>query len=176
MKSRRVFSTRSVSVRSRSTATAPPPGIGAAVTSKVRPGNDGPGPGGKYFSRFTRSPHRSQEIRIANGLDQGRILAGVLRNQFVHGLVGPLHAIIGADGDDGVLHAVEQGLELALAGLQCGKTFFQMAGGFVERGGHLSDFVAGSFLDARGQVSGGDAVGKPHDALQAAGRGLSGDG
>src|SRR3984885_11202156 len=38
MKSRGVFSTRSVSVRSRSTATAPPPGKGAAVTSKARPG------------------------------------------------------------------------------------------------------------------------------------------
>ena len=37
MKSRRLFSMRSVSVRSRSTATAPPPGMGAAVTSKVRP-------------------------------------------------------------------------------------------------------------------------------------------
>src|ERR1700722_18004632 len=37
MKSRRVFSMRSVSVRSRSTATTPPPGMGAAVMSKVRP-------------------------------------------------------------------------------------------------------------------------------------------
>ena len=95
-------------------------------------GNDGCSPGSKYLSRFTRAPHRGQEIRIANGLDQGRILAGVLGNQFVHGLVCPLHAIIRADRDDGVLHAVEQGFELALAGLQRGEAFFQMAGGLVE--------------------------------------------
>ena len=38
IKSRRVFSTRSVSVRSRSTATTPPSGNGAAVTSNARPG------------------------------------------------------------------------------------------------------------------------------------------
>src|SRR5579872_6545789 len=37
MKSRRVFSTRSTSVRSWSTTTAPPPGRGAAITSKLRP-------------------------------------------------------------------------------------------------------------------------------------------
>jgi hypothetical protein len=37
MKSRRVFSTRSISVWSCNTATAPPPGMGAAVTSKTRP-------------------------------------------------------------------------------------------------------------------------------------------
>ncbi len=94
-------------------------------------GDDGRGPGSKHFSRFTRAPHRSQEIRIANRLHQRCVLAGVLRNQFVHGLVGPLHAIVRPDRDDGVLHAVEQRLELALAVLQRGKAFFEMAGGLV---------------------------------------------
>jgi len=39
IKSRRVFSARSTLVTSCSTATAPPPGVGAALTSKIRPGN-----------------------------------------------------------------------------------------------------------------------------------------
>ena len=120
------------------------------------------------LARLAGSAHRSQEIRIANGLDQGRVLAGALRHQPVHGLVGPLHAIIGADRDDGVLHAVEQGFELVLTGLQGGETFLQMARGFVERGGNLSDFIAGRFRDARRQVAGGDAVGELHDAVQPA--------
>ncbi len=102
---------------------------------------DGCGPRGKHLACFTCVPHRGQEIGIANGLDQRSVLARVLRDQFVHGLVRPLHAIVGADGDDGILHAVEQGFELALAGLQSGETFFQMAGGLVQRGGDLSDFV-----------------------------------
>ena len=123
-------------------------------------GNDGRSPGSKHSARLARSSHRSQEIRIANGLHQGGIFARALRNQFVHGLVGPLHAIIGTDRDDGVLHAVEQGFELMLAGLQRGKAFFQMAGGLVERGGNLADFVLRSFLDARRQVSGSDPVGE----------------
>jgi len=46
----------------------------------------------------------------------------------VHGLIGPLHEAIGTDGDDRVLHAVEQGFELALAGLDGGETFFDAAG------------------------------------------------
>ena len=91
--------------------------------------NNGCGPRGKYLSIFTRPAHSGQEIGIANGLHQQRILTGSLRNQFVHGLVRPLHAVVGTDRDDGVLHAVEQGFQLALAGLQRGETFLQMAGG-----------------------------------------------
>jgi len=36
-------------------------------------------------------------------------------------LIGPLHEAIGTDGDDRVLHAVEPGFELALAGLDGGE-------------------------------------------------------
>ena len=76
--------------------------------------------------------NRRQEIGIADRLHQERILAGVLRHKPVHCLVRPLHAMVGADRDDSILHAVEQGFQLTLAGLQSCKAFLQMAGSLIE--------------------------------------------
>src|SRR3954471_23624824 len=90
----------------------------------------------------------------------------MLWDQLIHTLVGPLHAIIRADCDDGVLHAVKQSLKLVLAGLQRSETFLQVAGGFVERGSDLPDLISRRFLDARGQVTGSNLIGKLHDAMQ----------
>ncbi len=128
---------------------------------------NGRSPGAVHLAQFACLTYRGQEIRIANRLHQGRIFARVLGDQFVHGLVRPLHPIIGTHGDDGVLHAVEQGFELMLAGLQSDEAFLQMAGGLVQGGGHLADFISGFFVDARGQVSASDATGELHDVLQA---------
>jgi len=86
----------------------------------------------------------------------------------VHGLIGPLHEAIGTDGDDRVLHAVEQGFELALAGLDGGETFF-------ERRAVLSMAPATRpisswrrFLDASLEIALGNAGGDIDDAFEAA--------
>ena len=168
MKSRRVFSTRSVSVRSRSTATAPPSGRGAAVTSKARPGTIGCGARGLDLFRRGGGFDGGEEIGIADGFNDRSIEASVLRDEAVHGLVGPLHEAVGTDGDDGVLHAVEQGFELALAGAHGGKTAFDLAGGFVDGGGDAADFVEGRVVDAGAQVALLDAGGDIDDAFEAA--------
>ena len=99
-----------------------------------------------------------------------------MRNEAVHGLVGPLHEAVGADGDDGVLHAVEQGFELALAGADGGKTFFDAAGGFIDGGGDAADFILRSFVDAGLEIAFGDAGGDFDDAFEAAGGPIGGDG
>ncbi len=101
--------------------------------------------------------------------------AGALRDQAVHGLVGPLHEAVGADGDDGVLHAVEQGFELALAGADGGETLFDAAGGFIDGAGDAADFVLRSFQDAGLKVAFGDAGGDIDDALKAASAPIGGD-
>ena len=75
--------------------------------------------------------------------------------------------MVGADGDDGILHAVEQGFQLTLAGLQGREAFLQMAGSLIERTGHLANFISGFFVDARRQVAVGDAVGELHNLAQA---------
>jgi hypothetical protein len=92
----------------------------------------------------------------------------VLADEAVHGLIGPLHQAVGADGYDGVLHAVEQGLELALAGADSSKTFFHLAGGFVDGGGDTSDFVEGTIIDAGAKISFFDAGGDVDNALETA--------
>ena len=69
IKSRRVFSMRSVSVKSRSTATAPPPGMGAAVTSKVRPARDGVRARGGDHMVAGGLLNGGQKIRIANAVN-----------------------------------------------------------------------------------------------------------
>ena len=114
-------------------------GGGSHVEGTAR--HDGRGPGGEHLPGLTRITYRGQEVGVANSVDKGCVLASAMGNQFVHGLVRPLHAIIRIDGDDGILHAVEQGFELTLAGLQSGEVFFQMARGFVERCGDLADFI-----------------------------------
>src|SRR3979411_2893630 len=141
IKSRRGFSTRSVSVKSRRTATAPPPGMGAAVTSKVRAGtmevargvttlrgtptprppaprqgggghsesarrNKGRGSSRHHLAGHASPAHRTQEIGIPHRLDDGSIQPSALRNQTVHTLVGPLYALVRAEGGDGIRHSV----------------------------------------------------------------------
>src|SRR5271166_1158579 len=175
MKSRRVFSTRSVSVRSRSTATAPPPGKGGGHVEGAA-GNDGSGARGLDLVGGRGFLDAGEEIRIADGFDDGLLQPGTLRNQTIHGAVGPLHQAIVADGDDGVLHAVEQGFELALAGDDSGEAVFNAAGSFVDGSGDAADFVLRMFEDARLKIAIGDASGNVDDALETAGRPLGGDG
>ncbi len=107
-------------------------------------------------------------MRVADSLDDRGVEPGTLRDQTVHAAIGPLHPAIGVDGDDGILHGVEQGFELVLAGLDGEKTRFQLAGGLVEGHGDLADLVERGGGDAGGQIAGGYLLGKRHDALQAA--------
>ena len=83
-------------------------------------------------------------------------------------LIGPLHEAVGADGDDRVLHAVEQGFELALAGADGGETLFDAAGSLIDGAGDAADFIRRSFQDAGLKVALGDAGGDVDDALEAA--------
>src|SRR5580658_5429025 len=69
--------------------------------------NNGSGSCGEHLSGFAGSAYGAQEIRIAHGFNDGSIQPGALRNQAIHTLIGPLHAVVGTNGDHGVLHAVE---------------------------------------------------------------------
>src|ERR1700685_905542 len=60
-----------------------------------------------HLTGHAGSPHRTQEIRVANPLNDGNIQPRTLWNQAVHPLISPLHTLVGADCDDGVLHAIE---------------------------------------------------------------------
>ncbi len=102
--------------------------------------------------------------------------ASALGNEAIHGLVGPLDEAVGADGDHGVLHAVEQGFELALTGADGGKTFFDAAGGDIDGSGDAADFVLRSFLDASLEVAFGDTGGDINDPFEAASAPTGGDG
>ena len=75
----------------------------------------------------------------------------------------------GIDGDDGFLHGVEEGGELALLVLEGAEGVLQAAGGGIEGAGDFADFVAAVLLDAGGEIAGGDAAGEIDDAAQAAG-------
>jgi hypothetical protein len=102
--------------------------------------------------------------------------ARALGDEAVHGLIGPLHEAVGADGDDGVLHAVEQGFELALAGADGGETFFHAAGGNVNGRGDATDFVLRSFLNASLKIAFGDTGGDVDDAFETASAPVGSDG
>ena len=89
-------------------------------------------------------------------------------NQAVHRLIGPLHQPIGADGNNRVLHAVEQGFQLALAGLHGGKTLFDATGRLIDGSGNPADFVLRRFEDAGLEIAFGNAGSNIDDAFQAA--------
>src|ERR1019366_4726425 len=110
MKSRRLFSMRSVSVRSRSTATAPPPSNGVRAR----------GPDDLVARRIL---NRGEKVRVADAVDQRRIQAQGTKQQTVHAPIGPLDAPLDIDRDHRVLHAVEKSFQLALAGLNASVTF-----------------------------------------------------
>ena len=135
-------------------------------------GQDRTGSAGAHSSFFARGPQGAEKIGIADRFLDRCIPPGSLGNQPVHGLIGPLHALVLADGDDRVLHAVQQSLQPVLAGAQSGKAFLELVGGFVERGGDLSDFVVVVFRNARPQIAGSNLARKLHDALQPPGRRL----
>ena len=111
-------------------------------------GDDGSGAGGFDFAGGGGFLDGGEEVGIADGFDDGLMQASALRNEAIHGLIGPLHEAVGADGDDGVLHAVEQGFELALAGADGGETLFDAAGGFIDGAGDAADLVLRGLEDA----------------------------
>jgi len=126
----------------------------------------------EHLLHHTGSAHRTQEIGIADGLNDRRVQAGALRNQAVHALVGPLYAFIRPDRDDSILHAVQQGFKLALAVSQGREVVFHVARRLVEGGRDVPNFIPRTFGDARGKLAAGDFVGKVHDPLQPARREL----
>src|SRR6202050_1488181 len=138
-------------------------------------GNDRGGACGFDFTCDRSFLDGCEEIGIANGFDNGLVQARALRNQAIHRLVGPLHQAIGADGDNGVLHAVEQSFELALAGTDCGETFFDAAGCAIDGSGDPADFILGSFADTGLQIAFGDTGSDIDYALEAASRPIRGD-
>ena len=99
------------------TATAPPPGMGETLTSKMRPGSS-------EVERRTQTTRSSSAMRTHSRTSGSRMVwtsawptrtapvtddAG---DELLHVLVGPLDASGLVHGDDGVLHAVDHGLEL----------------------------------------------------------------
>ena len=170
MKSRRVFSTRSVSVRSRSTATAPPPGIGAAVTSNVRPGRTE-----CARAEVNRLPSLAP-CRASRNPDHAPIPllapadADVLWDKPFHASICPLHLPVRSDRDHRVLHGIEKRFELALALLHGRETVFQAPRRFVESGRNLPDLIRRIRRDACAQIPGRHAFRKRQDSPQASGR------
>ena len=80
-------------------------------------------------------------MRIADSFDHGRVQARAAGDKSLHPAVGPLHAAVGIHGDDGILHGVEKGLELTLAGLDGDETLFDLASGLIEGSGNLADLI-----------------------------------
>jgi uncharacterized protein YgbK (DUF1537 family) len=107
-----------------------------------------------------------QKVRVADAVDQRGIQARRALEQAGHAAIGPLHPAIGANGNDRILHAVEEGLEFALAGLHAGEAFLNLARGHVESGRHLADLIGGGGSDSGGEVARSDAFGKGHDTSQ----------
>ena len=107
-----------------------------------------------------------EKIGIAHAINQRRVQPGRAKQKTVHAAIRPLHTPIGADGDHGVLHAVEERLELILAGLHADKVFFDAPRRAVECSGNLPDFIYRSGGDSGSKVAGGDALGETHDALR----------
>ena len=124
------------------------------------------------FTFFVRggSFDGGEEVGIANGFDDRGIQASVLADEAIHGLIGPLHEAVGADGDDGVLHAVEQSFELALAGTDGGETAFDLSGGFVDGGGDAADFIERDVFDAGAEIALLDAGGDVRRCARGGGR------
>ncbi len=115
--------------------------------------NDGGGASGFHLLGGGGGLDGGEEIGIANGLDDRGVEPSALRDETIHGLVGPLDEAVGADGNDGVLHAIEQSFELALAGADGGEAAFDLAGGFVDGGGDAANLVEGLVVDAGAQIS-----------------------
>ena len=107
-----------------------------------------------------------QKIRIANCFDHGSVKPRPQRKQPVHGLVGPLHSLLVIDGQHRILHAVQQGFQLALAGSQGGKVSFELAGGLVQGGRQLANLVSRSLADACREIPRGNLFGKLQDLLE----------
>ena len=138
-------------------------------------GNDGSGAGGANFFGGGGRFDGGEKIGIANGFDDGSVETRVLRNEAIHGLIGPLHEAVGADGDDRVLHAVQEGFELALAGAHGGEAAFDLSGSLVDGGGDAANFIERRIFDAGLEFSALDADGYIDDALEAS-RGPDGSG
>src|SRR5579863_3649864 len=143
---------------------APGHGSGGYIESTAR--NNGSRSCREHLSGFAGSAYSTQEIGVAHGFNDGSIQPGALRNQAIHTLVGPLHAVVGTDSDHGVLHAVQQGFELALAGSQSREVALYLTRGLVESGSDLTDFISRIFGDTRREFAAGDLVGKLDDPLQ----------
>ncbi len=117
-----------------------------------------------------------QDLGIANGVDEGLSGAGGAGGDALHDGIGPADAAGGVNGDDGFLHAVEQGGELALLGFEGAEAGLEARGGGVEGVGDSGDLVERAFFDAGGEVSRSDAVGEGDDALEAGGSAMGEEG
>ena len=106
-----------------------------------------------------------EEVGVANGFNHRSIQTSALRNEAVHGLVRPLHEAVGADGNDRVLHAVEQSFELMLAGVHGGECALDPAGRLIDSSGDEADLVERGIRYPGLEVSVSDASGDIHDAL-----------
>ncbi len=132
------------------------------------PGNYGRGAGSFDFAAGGGFLDGGEEVGVADGFDYRLLQASALRNQAVHGLISPLYEAVGAHGDDGVLHAVEQGFKLALAGLDGGETLLDAAGSLIDGAGDAANFVRRSFEDAGLKIAFGNAGSDVDDAFEAA--------
>ncbi len=117
--------------------------------------------------------HGGENFRIANRLHQGSSQTNSAGQQALHALIRPENALVLRDRDHRFLHRVQQRLQRLTAVFHSAKTFFQLARGFVERRGHVSNFVARLFLNSRRQIAGGDSLGEIGNAHQPAANRLS---
>ncbi len=112
--------------------------------------------------------NRSQEIRIADGLDKRCILRACPVEPICPWPGSP----IGRDRPHRsamtascmLLSRVSSWRWLVCRAAKLSSRWQRV---LVQRSRHLSDFVCRSFIDACGKISGGDSIGKLHDPLQA---------
>ena len=146
-----------------------PTGHGSGVDLKdfSRGNGDGAPPAGLALGEGRA--HRGQDLGIANGMHQGAALLHRAERDPLHDGIAPAHLSLRVDGDDRLLHAVQQRGQFAAAAFQGMKAVLQAAGGDVERMGDGGNLIQIALFHPGRQIAGGDAIGEDHDAGQALG-------
>ena len=87
----------------------------------------------------------------------------------LHDGIAPAHLSLGIDGNDRLLHAVEQRGQFAATTFERVEALLQAARSHVERMGDGRDFIQIALFDPGRQIAGSDAIGEHHDAAEAFG-------
>src|ERR1700752_1463884 len=84
----------------------------------------------------------------------------------LHNGVGPSDASGGVDGDDRLLHAVEESGQFTLSGFEGLKAGLKACSGGVKGVRNVRNFVEVALLNTCREVSGSDAIGEDDDSMQ----------